>query len=150
MNGGEEGRELPFEWVVRLWEKEPPKLYGILAAACLAGLAGWFLFRSPFMALLGFAVICAGTTDFWLPIRYRLDEQGASLKCGVSTTAIDWENVRRVVVSEVGVKLSPLEQEGRMSPFRGVFLRFAANRSEVLDRIRSKVGESCSISGETS
>jgi hypothetical protein len=93
------------------------------------------------LAPIGFAAVVLATADFWMPLQYRLDEKGAALKCGFSTTAIEWANVKRVILGEEGVKLSPLEEESRLSPFRGLFLRFDGNREEVLDRIREKVGQ---------
>ena len=56
--------------------------------------------------------------------------------------------VKRVIEGEDGVKLSPLAESGRLSPFRGVFLRYSGNRETVLEYIRQSVGEECSISGE--
>ncbi len=135
-------------WEVRLWEKEPQKRYAVLCCAALSALSGWWLFNSVLMALLGFAVICGATTDFWLPLRYKLTDTEASLRCGFSASGIEWVMVKRVIEGEDGVKLSPLAESGRLSPFRGVFLRYSGNRETVLEYIRQSVGEECSISGE--
>lgn len=135
-------------WQVRQWEKEPHKRYGVLACACFAGLVGWFMFQNLVMVVIGIAAIAGATTDFWLPIRYQLGRTRASQKCGFSTSAIDWDAVKRVIVCEDGVKLSPLVQSGRMSPFRGIYLRYDSNRESVLEYIKESVGEECSIFGE--
>jgi len=139
------------EWQVHLSKRNPEKVAGIALAAVIAAVGGWLLLRSPLFAVLGLIFILGSTTDFWLPMRYRLDEKGASLKCGVSMSAIEWPNVKSVMETTDGVKLSPLAGEGksRLEAFRGVFLRFENNRDEVLAKIRSHMEEQCSISGKT-
>ena len=136
------------EWQVHLSKRNPQKVAGIVLAALMAAFGGWLLLRSPLFAILGVIFILGATTDFWMPIRYRLDETGASLKCGVSQTAIEWPKVKVVTESEEGVKLSPLTNpNSRLEAFRGVFLRFENNREEVLAKIRIHMEEQCSISG---
>lgn len=139
------------EWQVHLSKRNPEKLVGVALAALIAFVGGWLLLKSPFFALLGLIFILGATTDFWLPMRYRLDDKGATLKCGVSTSAIEWPNVKTVMEMPDGVKLSPLGGNGtsRLEAFRGVFLRFENNRDEVLAKIRSHTEEQCSISGKT-
>src|SRR5437667_11530006 len=72
-----------------------------------------------------------GTADYLLPVRYSIDAAGAKSKCGISTTAIGWEQVKRVIEGPDGVKLSPLETSSRLAPFRGVFLREDGNLQEI-------------------
>ncbi len=125
------------EWTVRMWEREPKKLMVILFVACLAGALGMALLHHPIGAILGFLMIGGATTDYWLPQKFTIDGTGASLRCGISVTSLAWADVQRVVASEDGVKLSPLTEATRLSPFRGVYLRFARNRDEVMEAIRS-------------
>ncbi len=114
----------PLVWTVKLYDREPAKRYAVFFFALAAGAAGLLFFQSAVFALIGFVAILASTAEFWLPLRYRLDERGASVRCGLSVTAIDWPDVKRVVLAKEGWKLSPLGNEGRLSPFRGVYLRF--------------------------
>jgi hypothetical protein len=120
-----------------MWEREPKKLIAILFVSCLAGALGLALLNHPIGAILGFLMIGGATTDYWMPQRFTVDGTGATLRCGISVTSLEWANVQRVVVSEEGVKLSPLTESTRLSPFRGVYLRFAHNKEDVLGAIRS-------------
>ncbi len=127
--------EQTYSWHVRLFAHAPQKLYGILLACALGALAGWLLFHSIGLALVGFIAIGAATAEYWMPQFYKLDRNGASARCGMSVTAILWNDVKQVIPDERGVKLTPLTGNGRMNEFRGVYLRYDNNRDQVLDLI---------------
>jgi hypothetical protein len=131
----EEAPIQPYTWQVQVWQRDPAKLYGILLACVIAALAGWFLFHQVGFSVLGFAAIAGATAEYWTPQKYKLDRNGATARCGISVTAITWSDVNEIFPDAGGVKLSPLSQESRLSPFRGVYLRFSDNREEVLERI---------------
>ncbi|HWP30925.1 MAG TPA: hypothetical protein VNK96_04250 [Fimbriimonadales bacterium] len=123
------------QWKVHLARKNPGKAMIVLMAAITGGLLGLFLSGTIWMAIIGFVVIVASLADFLLPIYYRLDEQSAKSRCGFIVSEIRWENVKRVIEGDDGIKLSPLEKPSRLSPFRGVFLRTNGNKEEILERI---------------
>lgn len=138
-------------WTVRLWKRDPSKLYAIAGVSCVAGLLGLIALKGPIGVLVGIGMIFLATADFWMPLHFRLDETGATRKVGLSVSMIEWQAILQVRVDEDGVKLSPLASEGsRLEPFRGVYLRFDGNQNEVLERIRRRVGTECKISGTTS
>lgn len=135
-------------WSVRLSDEAPQKRWAILAAALVAAAAGWVLFHNFVLPIVGVVAIFASTAEFWLPLHYVLDEKGARCRCGISVTAIEWSDVKRVLISSEYAKLSPLESDSRLSEFRGVKIRFGDLKREVLDWIEGRVGETCLISGE--
>jgi hypothetical protein len=134
-SAGLEGTE-SLEWEVRLWEREPSKRYLILLIALVAAGLGFLVGGGLLLAMIGFLAILFSTMEFWLPIRYRIDGSGCRVKYGPSVTEIEWDKVKRVVRGPEGLKLSPLAKEGALSPFRGVFLRFAGNEEEVIEAVR--------------
>jgi hypothetical protein len=75
------------------------------------------------------------TRDYWLPVRYTVSEKGAAVRYLGAAYDISWERVKYVTVTADGVKLSPLPPRSRLEPFRGVYLRFADNREQVLEAI---------------
>jgi hypothetical protein len=129
------------EWTVRVWETAPEKRWVVFLVAVGCGALGWAVLQSLLLAALGFSGIMGGTSEYWLPLRYRLDERGASVRCGFSVTSVEWEAVKRVAESDVGVRLSPLEKPTRLAQFRGVFLRYAGNRDQVLEYVKNLRGE---------
>lgn len=126
----------PLNWELRLWKQQPGRRIVVFVCAGVAGLFGWFLFQNALLALVGVLVILGSTTEFWLPLRYTVDAKGARVRSGISVTAIDWEDVKRVTLSEDGLKISPLAAPGRTAVFRGVYLRFGENQEEVVNQVR--------------
>lgn len=119
------------EWTVSLASRRPEKVAAVLGAAAFAGLVGFFVFGSLALAIIGPAVVLGATSEFLLPVRYRITEDGASARWGINVTHIAWENVKRVKADEHGLKLSPLEKPSRLEAFRGVYLRFGDRKQEV-------------------
>lgn len=132
MSGVDDGA---LTWDIRLSEHAPWKRTVVWIVSVLAATAGWALMGSPLFALIGGGAVLASTAEYWMPIRNRLDARGAHVRVGFSMTSMDWPSVKRVVLADDGVKLSPLEKSGGMSAFRGVYLRFGGHREEILDRL---------------
>jgi hypothetical protein len=128
----------PLTWRVRLADGNPSKLAIVVLSAVLAGVVGLLLFHNLVFFGIGFIVIAASTSEVWLGIKYRLDETGATVRAGPSISAIEWAQVRRLIVNDVGVTLSPLETDSRLSAFRGVFLRAGDMGTE---RLVEAIGE---------
>lgn len=103
----------------------------MLLASVVVGVA----FRSAGMGLLALVLLWLATRDYWLPVRYTVDEKGAGVRYLGAAFDIAWERAKYVTVTSDGVKLSPLPPRSRLEPFRGVYLRFADNRQQVLEAI---------------
>lgn len=122
------------EWTVELGKQLAQKRIPVaIAGLVAAGLGAVFI--GIFGAFLGIAVVFVSTAELWMPMRFKLTSDEASARVGLSVTAIRWENVKRVLETDQGVTLSPLEKSSRLDAFRGVYLRFSSNRSEVLAKI---------------
>jgi len=119
------------EWTVSLASEQPEKVAAVLAAAAFAGLVGFFVAGSMVLAIIGPAVVLGATSEFLLPVRYRITEEGASARWGINLTKIAWKDVKRVRADVHGLKLSPLEKPSRLEAFRGVYLRFGDRKQEV-------------------
>ena len=131
---------LPLAWTVHLYSQDPTKRISIFLFAAISALAGLLIFHNLIFAVIAVVAILASTAEFWLPLHYKLDEKGASVRCAFSVTAIEWSQVRRIVLAEEGWKLSPHRSEGRTSPFRGVYLRFAEEPETIQEYVRCHVG----------
>ena len=140
--GGADSRVESLSWSVRLSDKAPHKRIVVWLAAVTAGVSGVVLFDQALLGFLGFAIILASTAEFWLGVRYTVKEEGASRRCGLSLSSIDWEDVKRVVINGEDIKLSPLPEPTAADPFRGITLTTVPeNRDQVIQMVRSHVSD---------
>jgi hypothetical protein len=117
------------EWTVHLLQRDPRRAWGIAATAFLAASGGVIFFQSAVFAAAGGLLILSSAAEFLLPIRYRLTSRGAACSYGLTRYEISWRDVRRLIPTADGVKLSPLFLASRLDAFRGVLLRFAEDGS---------------------
>lgn len=103
----------------------------MLFASVVVGVA----FRGAGMGLLALILLWLATRDYWLPVRYYVNEKGAGVRYLGAAFEVPWERVKYVTITSEGAKLSPLPPRSRLEPFRGVYLRFADNREQVLEAI---------------
>ena len=123
-------------WEVRLGDGAGGKRFVVAAVATFVGVGATALSLNWITGLVAVAVIFASTTELFLPIRYSLDRNGATSRCGMSVNQIEWERVQRMIETDDGIKLSPFSAPSRLEAFRGVYLRFAGNRDEILAKLR--------------
>jgi hypothetical protein len=127
----------PLEWEVRMWERIPGKRPVVLAAALAVALVGQWHTKSWLVGVAALMAVLGSTAELWFPLKYRLDQSEARVRCGPSVTAVRWDRVKRLIKDEGGVRLSPLESPSRLDAFRGVYLRFDGNEEAVLGKIRA-------------
>jgi hypothetical protein len=145
---GEEIRAESLSWTVRLSDSAPHKKWIVLAAAVIAGVSGAVLLGQVLLGFVGFAMILASTAEVWLGVRYAITATGASRRCGFSLSAIDWADVKRVVVEGSDILISPLSEATKMDAFRGIVLKTKPeNRDEVIQAIRGYLGEDVRLLG---
>ncbi len=139
MLGAEEtpgDQEMPeaIRWRVRLSDKAPMKMPVIVVVALLAFALGVFLFKNPLLGIIGFAMMFGSTAEFWLGSSFSVDDKRATARTGFSYSAMEWNEVKRIIPDAGGIKLSPLEQAGPMDAFRGIYLRFGKDNRERIER----------------
>lgn len=121
-------------WSVHRLRENPRGLVLLVPALALtfwagASLLGWAI------GLAAVGVLVAATGDYFFPVRFTLTEKRAVSQCLIARQEIEWVKVKRALLAEDGVKLSPLGFASRLEAFRGVFLRFNNNRDEVLQAV---------------
>lgn len=132
----------PMTWRVRLYAGQVGKMTVVAGSAIFAGILGVALVHGVLGAILGPAMIFGSTAELWLGTRYRLDGKGATSASGLNVTTILWPDVKRIIVNDAGVTLSPLVGDSRLSAFRGVFLRPGIlGQAGLLDAIHTYGGD---------
>lgn len=135
------------------WEVSPSSALAkkrpiVIVVALLAGVFGFF-FLNLFAGLVGVCAVLASAIEIFLPRRFTLNEKEASAKIGLSTSAIRWSEVERIVETEAGYRLSPLKKESRLDAFRGVHLFGGGTKEELLGKIdRFRKSDGRGLAGE--
>ena len=116
------------------WPGSLAKVAVVAAMCAAAGVA----FGGAGYALLAAAFLVLSLARFFLPSRFVLDAAGVTRRSAGGRGQLAWSQVRRVVVGQAGVFLSPFERPSRLDSFRGLFLPFAGNAAEVTEFVRGK------------
>lgn len=127
-------------WTVHLARRRPRQAAAAVALILLAGAAAGYGFQNLLLGLLAAALLTASVADYLFPVRYRLDETGIHVRGLLHRRRMEWRQVRRAVKDELGVKLSPLPHRSRLEAYRGIYLWFAGNESEVMAAIAHHTG----------
>ena len=99
----------------------------------------YWLFQSVFVALLSAIFVTGSLYRYFVPFRYELYEHELVVSAPFYRLTKPWSDFRSFYVDNNGVLLSPFAKPSRLENFRGVYVRFGANRSEVLDFIKYKI-----------
>ena len=99
----------------------------------------YWLFQSVFVTLLSAMFVTGSLYRYFVPFRYELYEHELVVSAPRYRLTKSWADFRSFYVDNNGVLLSPFAKPSRLENFRGVYVRFGANRSEVLDFIRDKI-----------
>ena len=127
-------------WRVHLAKEQPHRAMIatgiILFTAGMIGAITHNLFGPLFAAIFLFGSL----NDFFLPMRYELNERGVEAKGFCSHTMLEWNRVKRFYMTADGVKVSPLAAPSRLEAYRGVFLRCTgATRERVITIVEERL-----------
>jgi hypothetical protein len=144
-----DSRDESLTWTVRPSDGGSMRLAVIFGAAMLAALLGYLLFHDLLLAMIGFGIILASTAEYWMGTRFALTEAEATRRVGPSVSSISWADVKRVSIEGNRIKLSPLEQQSRLDPFRGIVLQTTGdNRSAVIQAINRHCSSDVRLLGD--
>lgn len=120
----------------------------VFIVAAIATVAGSVFLQSPIAGAFAGVAILGATAESWTGSSFRLDATGANARSGISVTAIEWKDVKRVVFETNGALLSPLPDDGTLSRFRGVRLAFGDDsQDQVRQFIESHCGDHARLLG---
>ncbi len=99
----------------------------------------YWLFQSVSVALLSTIFVTSSLYRYFVPFRYELYEHELVVSAPFYRITKPWSDFRSFYTDNNGVLLSPFTKPSRLENFRGVYVRFGANRSEVVDFIKNKI-----------
>lgn len=116
-------------WTAARARLDSKTLPTILAATAVAFGCALLLFHNPLFALGAACLILTATLPPFIPMRYVLDEHGASVRIGTFVLyEMAWKDVRCASCVRGGIKLSAFDNPAatRLESGRGVRLRYPA------------------------
>lgn len=123
-------------WTVHLARQRPAKTAACVTFVAVASVVG-YLAVGPAAALIVPLALVAFLSDFLFPVRYEITGERATSRMLLNRAEIKWADVKRCYLDDQGVKLSPLDRASRLEAFRGVYLRFGGNESEVVETVKA-------------
>ncbi|CAN5372743.1 hypothetical protein BH11ARM2_BH11ARM2_20010 [soil metagenome] len=136
------------KWSLRGRDDRPEGVRAILAAMFVAaGLGAWLL--GPAWTIAGPAIIAFSMADFLFGRQFELTDRDARSRVFFSLSAINWTDVRRVILREKSLLLSPLGQTSWRDGFRGIQLDLPPSLKErVLEIVRDRMPADATYSEE--
>ena len=132
---------LPLEWSAWPAKEKPLFTLGIVLFLLAIWIAVGYIYREAVWVLLAVILLLGAVAPFFVITRYRLDEEGVSMKRYVTTMKKRWEELRSYYPDKNGVLVSPFAKPSRLENFRGVYLRFGGNREKVLAALEQNIGQ---------
>jgi hypothetical protein len=134
MNSFSEKNSLAWtSWPVR----QRPRSLLLVIPVCGAALASvFFLTKEASWVGIGALLLAIGLREYFLPAHYILDSEGMTIRYLLWSRRQSWGRVKRMVPQKTGVFLSPFPGPSRLEAFRGMFLRYDANKEKVLEAVR--------------
>lgn len=100
----------------------------------------YFLWRSVAVTLFCAIFLTGSLYRYFVPFRYEFYADRLAVTSLFYRVTKPWSDFRSFYVDRNGVLLSPFAKPSRLENFRGVYIRFGCNRSEVIDFIKHKIG----------
>jgi hypothetical protein len=104
----------------------------------------WLITYSVFMTGLGVLILFGSLAGFYFPTRYYFYDDHIIVKTTVQKLRKEWSQYRSYYPDKNGVLLSPFVRPTRLENFRGLYIKFAGNRDQVMEIVKAKIdsGES--------
>jgi hypothetical protein len=99
----------------------------------------WLISKSIFMTVLSVMILFGSLAGFYTRTRYRLYDSYLTVKTPLSTLKKEWAQYRSFYPDKNGVLLSPFTRPTRMENFRGLYVKFAGNKEQVMGIVRSRI-----------
>jgi hypothetical protein len=84
-------------------------------------------------------ILWGSLAQYFLPTKFELTETGVRVRYTFSGVQKEWRLFRSYYVDKNGVLLSPFVRPSRLENFRGLYVRFAGNKDEVVGIVSDKI-----------
>ncbi len=125
------------EKILLTWVSHPAKARPVVTGLVVIFLTILVALVYSMTTSLVFTVIAAvvlwgSLAQYFLPTRFELTDRGVKVRYTISGVAKEWKLFRSYYVDKNGVLLSPFVRPSRLENFRGLYVRFAGNKDDVM------------------
>ena len=128
------------EWTVHPIKKNWKVSAGVVSFLVILCAAIYFSFNSAAFLALSVTILVCSLAPFFFPTKYTLQDDCITVKSLLRRSSKEWESFKSYYPDRNGILLSPFPHPSRLENFRGVYVRFGRDRTEVVDFIREKLG----------
>lgn len=132
------------EPVLLSWSTHPAKarpVVTMLVVIFLLILAGvvYLLTFSAIFTVIAALVLYGSLTQYFTKTTFEFTDTKVRVKYVVNKIEKEWKQYRSYYPDKNGVLLSPFTSPSRLENFRGLYLRFAGNKEQVMEIVRQKI-----------
>ncbi len=132
------------ENILLRWESQPAKTRPRTAIAValfllLLVVIVYLLTYSPLFTVAGALILWGSLSQFFLKTTFEFGDKTIRVKYLINKVEKDWSQYRTYYEDKNGVLLSPFVRTSRLENFRGIYIRFAGNRDEVMRIVKTKI-----------
>jgi hypothetical protein len=126
------------------WSTHPAKARPQVAAVVGIFLVvlTWLVYYSTaswFFVAVAALVLWGSLSQFFVPTKFTFTERKVKVRYIVNKIEKEWSQYRSFYIDKNGVLLSPFVRPSRLENFRGLYVRFANNRDEVIAIVKDKI-----------
>jgi hypothetical protein len=127
-----------------VWSTHPAKQRPMITLAVVVLLliivaAVYAMTFSPPLTVLSAIVLYGSLTQYFTSTTFEFTNSKIRIKYIVNKVEKDWSQYRSYYADKNGVLLSPFAGPSRLENFRGLYVRFAANKDQVMEIVRQKI-----------
>lgn len=129
------------EWTVHPIKKNWKLSIGVVSFLMILCATIYFSFNSAAFLVMSVVILVCSLSPFFFPTTYKLQDDCVVVRSLLRRFARPWNSFKSYYPDRNGVLLSPFPLPSRLENFRGVYVRFSHNRSEVVNFVRGKIGK---------
>ena len=127
------------EWSVHPIKKNWKVSVGVVSFLVILCAAIYFSFHSIAFLILSIVIFVGSLAPFFFSTTYILQNDCVIVRSLLRGFSRQWDSFSSYYPDKNGVLLSPFSSPSRLENFRGIYVRFSHNRSEVVSFIREKM-----------
>lgn len=127
------------EWTVHPLKANWKVSIGLIVFLIAINTAIYFSFDSLTFLFLSIVFLFGSLSSFFLPATYILNDEGITVKSIFRKSTRNWGYFKSYYPEKKGIFLSPFPQPSRLENFRGLFVRFNNNKTEVVEFIKQRL-----------